>query len=131
MTRYEQGNTQETVGQQFIDYVTAHTDPPIRKLDPKTICETAWKIDIQLPLLRDAIEEVSFVVRNLQSGNESPNSNPVYDIGIHTQSGLNSYFTYEPHNADTPYTYSGVEGQGAEVIEEGDVVKLLSELREY
>lgn len=132
---HEQGNTQETVGQRFIDYVTAHSDTtPEQRRDPNQLHETFWNLRVTLPLLRDVISQVSFIV------NEAPRTTgrtsdkwdrPAYDIGIHLNTGINAYYMYRPNNPDTPYTYMGTGNIGSGPIEEGDMAKILKDLKEY
>lgn len=139
---HEQGNSQETVGQQFIDYVTTHSDimAPEQRLDPDQVRESYWATNIELPLLYDTITEVSFLERELtlergtvvrgSAEDYEAVTKPTYDIGIHLRSGLNAYYTYRPNNQEIPYMYMGTEGD-SELIQEGDIAKLMTELKGY
>lgn len=133
----EQLNNPESTSQQFIDYVTSHADPVTERLPHgrSSIRESHWKVDIRLPLLREAIKEVFFRVCDLTDEADAAEYGALdkltYDVGIHIKGGLTAYFTYEPNHLKTPYKYLGIDSPGVEAIQEGDLASLLSELKAY
>lgn len=129
MRHYEQDNTQETIGQQFIDYVVSHSDP-VTKIAEVTR-EGKWRLDVKLPLMGDAVKGVSFVERRMIDGDYRFTDERGYDIIVDTHKGLNVLFAYEPSNLDNPYCYNGHENTGSGSISEQDIADLMSELKAY
>jgi hypothetical protein len=127
----ELADNHETVSEQFIAYVTSHSDERPSG-STEVLRESFWNIQVTLPLLADAIERVR-ISEHIIEDSEREATDRDYCIDVFLRSGMIGCFSHEPSNTESPFDFFWGGGDSDFICDTGEdeAVRLLEELRAY
>lgn len=126
---HELQQSPESISQQFITYVTSHSDALPDERYPETLREGSWNVHVNLPLLPATVEQVRFGEYFFEGGDGSKTHR--YDIQICMNDGMDAWFTHEPLEPNAPFTFYWGETPFLYEVQDEDVTRLLAELTGY